>query len=60
MKNRIAHRCGLWTLPDLWKAPSDLSTRSLENAFGVYHSAHRPYWFLSGECLESMRKLVQY
>ncbi|MBP1602329.1 MAG: hypothetical protein H6Q06_2480 [Acidobacteria bacterium] len=60
MKKRAPERFGLWTLPDLWKAPSDLSTRSLENAFGVYHSAHRPYWDIYRECLESMRKPVQY
>lgn len=36
---------GLWTLPDLWKAPSDLSTRSLENAGGVSHSAHKALLF---------------
>lgn len=60
MKKRAADRCGLWTLPDLWKAPPDLSTRSLENAFGVYHSAHRPYWDIYRESLESMRRPVQY
>lgn len=48
--------CDLWTLPDLWKAPTDLPTRSLENASGVSHIAHRPYCCLSRNLLEDLKR----
>ncbi len=60
MNNRATHRCGLWTLPDLWKAPSDLPTAPWKTPAAFPTSAHRPYWFLFMEYLESMRRPAQY